>query len=346
MHRTRTADRCCVAHLYDAYPLDDIQKKRIEAYSAELESTIGRAVGEAIANLAPATLADRTWRDRFCRQSPQQPGAGRPGACRKHALRGPVDHSVPVLAVRSPEGKLVAAVFAYACHNTTLSIYEWSGDYAGFAATNLETTHPGAVALFAMGCGADQNPVPRRKVEQCRKYGRMMSDAVEAVLSRPMESLNPGLRTEFQIVTLTLGAAPTRGELKPLAAGRPGYIQRWASRLLKEMDAGQPLARTYPYPIEVWQLGGRQLWIALGGEVVVDYDLRFKDRYGAKTWVTSYCNDVMAYIPSLRVLREGGYEGNTSMIVYGMPAQRWAEDIEETIATAVDRAVRRVEAEK
>ena len=85
------------------------------------------------------------------------------------------------------------------------------------------------------------------------------------------------------------------------------------------------------------------MWIALGGEVVVDYDLRFKGRYGADIWVTSYANDVMAYIPSVRVLREGGYEGNTSMMVYGMPAERWSESIEETISAAVERLVRRVE---
>ena len=75
---------------------------------------------------------------------------------------------------------------------------------------------------------------------------------------------------------------------------------------------------------------------------MVDYDLRFKDRYGADTWVTSYANDVMAYIPSRRVIREGGYEGNTSMMVYGMPARRWDESIEETIAATVDRLVHRL----
>ncbi len=111
---------------------------------------------------------------------------------------------------------------------------------------------------------------------------------------------------------------------------------------MKQLDDGRPLERTYPYPIEVWRLGGKQLWIALGGEVVVDYDLRFKGRYGGDVWVTSYANDVMAYIPSVRVLREGGYEGNTSMMVYGMPAERWSQSIEETIAATVDRLVQRV----
>lgn len=330
--------------LYDMYPLDPSELKKIESYSASLEATIVHTVGEALAHPAPASLERGEGETDFAvnRRNNREPDV--PALKAQHALRGPTDHSVPVLAVRSADGKLLAVVFAYACHNTTLSIQKWSGDYAGFAATNLEQAHPGAIALFCMGCGADQNPLPRRTVELCRHYGRMMSAAVEAVLDKPMEPLHSKLQTAGETIPLQLGAAPTRGELQSLAHSKSGtYIQRWASRLLKQMDEGRPFERTYPYPVEVWRLGGKQLWIALGGEVVVDYDLRFKGSYGADLWVTSYANDVMAYIPSLRVLHEGGYEGNTSMMVYGMPAQRWSESIEDTIAATVDRLVNRVE---
>jgi neutral ceramidase len=329
--------------LYDAYPLDREQIQRIETYSARLEATIVRTVGEALARMVPVRVFRGEGMTDFAVNRRNNREADVPELKQRHALRGPSDHSVPVLAVRGLDGKLVAVVFAYACHNTTLGILQWNGDYAGFAETNLETAYPGSVALFCMGCGADQNPIPRHTIELCRHYGRMMSDAVAAVLARELEPLSPKLRTEYESVTLELGAAPTRDELKSLAqSGSGSYIKRWATRLLREIDAGRPLARNYPYPVEVWRLGGKQLWIALGGEVVVDYDLRFKDRYGADAWVTSYANDVMAYIPSRRVIREGGYEGNTSMMVYGMPAQRWDESIEETIAATVDRLVQRL----
>jgi len=332
--------------LYDAYPIDEQKKKRIEAYSTELEATIVRTVGEALAHLAPATVSVAQGSADFAvnRRTNREPDV--PMLREQHALKGPVDHSVPVLTARSPDGKLLAVVFGYACHNTCLSFYEWSGDYAGFAETNLEQTHPGAVALFHMGCGGDQNPLPRRTVELCRKYGKKMSDAVEAVVSQPMEPLAPSIETAFETVTLHLGAAPSRATLKRLASGPDSYIRRWAARLLGEMDAGHPFPRTYPYPVQVWKMGHKQLWVVLGGEVVVDYALRLKGNYGPETWVTSYANDVMAYIPSLRVLREGGYEGNTSMMVYGMPAERWGEDVEELILSAVDRLVKQVDKSK
>ena len=181
---------------------------------------------------------------------------------KRHALRGPSDHSVPVMAVRGLDGKLLAVVFAYACHNTTLDIQQWSGDYAGFAETNLETAYPGAVALFCMGCGGDQNPIPRRTVELCRHYGRMMSDAVAAVLERQLEPRSRRrYAPEYESVTLELGVAPTRDELKSLAKNGAGsYIKRWAARLLREKDAERPLAQSI--------LSRRDL--ATGGQAVVD----------------------------------------------------------------------------
>ncbi|HXY37225.1 MAG TPA: hypothetical protein VEI07_23550, partial [Planctomycetaceae bacterium] len=329
--------------LYDIYPIDESDKKKIEAYSSDLETAIVRSASEALSRLEPATVSVAQGSTDFAvnRRNNREPDV--PALRASHSLRGPSDYAVPVLAVRRPDGKLLAVAFGYACHNTTLGIQQWNGDYAGFAETNLEEAHPGATALFFMGCGADQNPVPRHTVDLARKYGRMMSDAVQAVFNGKMEPLAPKLRLQYETVTLHLGAAPTRAELTARVRDRTPYIARWAGRMLKEVEAGRQLARTYPYPIQIWQLGGKQLWIALGGEVVVDYALRFKDRYGPETWVSAYANDVMAYIPSLRVLKEGGYEGNTSMLVYGMPAERWGTDVEEIIAAGVDRGVRRVE---
>ena len=90
------------------------------------------------------------------------------------------------------------------------------------------------------------------------------------------------------------------------------------------------LEPTYPYPVQLWKLDGLT-WIFLGGEVVVDYSLRIKRNLGSsQTWVSAYCNDVMAYIPSKRVLNEGGYEGATAMVYYGQPSP-WAEQVEEAI---------------
>jgi hypothetical protein len=84
--------------------------------------------------------------------------------------------------------------------------------------------------------------------------------------------------------------------------------------------------------------------IALAGEVVVDYSLRMKSQYGwDTTWVAGYSNDILAYIPSLRVLKEGGYEGGEAMIYFGRPCA-WSESIEEIIVEKIGKLVERTSA--
>ena len=87
-----------------------------------------------------------------------------------------------------------------------------------------------------------------------------------------------------------------------------------------------------------WRLGDLT-WIFLGGEVVVDYSLRLKRNLGtSRTWVSGYCNDVMAYIPSSRVLKEGGYEGGGAMLYYGLPSP-WADSVEDDIVGTVGKVL-------
>ena len=89
--------------------------------------------------------------------------------------------------------------------------------------------------------------------------------------------------------------------------------------------------------MQVLRFGDSLTIAALGGETTIDYALRLKRELGEKSkgaiWVAGYSNDVMTYIPSKRVLLEGGYEGGSAMIyvrstVHPSP---WAPQIEETL---------------
>ncbi len=322
--------------LEDYYPLDETQQRLVDEYSDRLEKEMIRIIGAALASLAPATLNAGDGVCTFAVNRRNNRESDVPDLlARGQTLQGPVDHRVPVLCVRSADGQLLAVVFAYACHHTTLSFYQWCGDYAGFAQIALESSHPGATALFVNGCGGDQNPLPRRTVELCEKYGHQLAASVEAVLGEPMHALEPELRTAFESVTLAFERNPTREELEQHAAGTNPIRARWARRFLNELDAGERLVDSAPFAVQAWRLG-EQDWISLGGETLVDYAHRFRAEYGAATWVTSYSADLTAYIPSRRNILEGGYEG-TNLFEYMHPADRWALDTEQRIAAAVDR---------
>jgi hypothetical protein len=334
--------------LYDAYPLDEHQRELIERYSVWFEAKIVEVTSKALADLAPVRLAAGQGTTRFAVNRRNNPAGKIPALIAAGQLKGPVEHSVPVLAAFGPDGKLKAVVFGYACHNTVMSFDKWCGDYAGFAQLALEKSHPAATAMFFMGCGGDQNPLPRGQLDLAERYGNMLACAVEEVLIapptasssalQPSRTLAPSLEMVMKIVTLDLGPAPSTAELEEMKAGTNASPRRYATRILAELAAGKPLIRSYPYPMQAWRLGGSQLLLTLGGEPVVDYALKFKSEFGPETWVAGYCNDVMTYIPSLRVLKEGGYEGGKAFIPYGMPASRWGDDIEDLI-TASARAL-------
>jgi len=233
-------------------------------------------------------------------------------------------------------------VFGYACHATTLDICQWNGDYPGFTQLAIEERFPAAEAMFVAGCGADQNPNPRRTVELCQQHGLALADAVCEAMDGPMEPISSELKTAIELIELPYGEQPSDEYMEQTAKGT-NYAARWARRLLKEKQAGQSFARSYPsYPVQLWQLGDYRL-VTLGGEVVVDYVSALRERLGPNTWVAAYTNDVMAYIPSSRVRAEGGYEAG-AFSVYGLPAMSWSADVEDRVLNAAERLSQQLEA--
>jgi hypothetical protein len=296
--------------LRPGYRLDQKQQEVVRRYTESLVEKAVEVIGASIRNLAPATV-------HF--------GQGLAGIAvnrrRDHAgmrhLPAPVDHDVPVLSVRDPKGSLRALAVGYACHATVLSDYQINGDWPGYAQTEMEKAYPGTTALFVQGCGADANPLPRRSVELAQKYGQVLAAAVDTVLKGKMKAIGGPVKTAFELVDLPFQGPRTREDIQKRLDDKNSAWRQRAGHLLKILDAGGTIPERYAYPVQVWRFGRDLKFIALGGEVVVDYSLRLKGQHGWEdTWVAGYSNDVFGYVPSLRVLKEGGYEGgdaNTSL---------------------------------
>ena len=318
-------------NLMSMYALAEQQKQLVDRYAVFLSDAVIKAVADAFSSLAPAVIQAGEGHATFAVNRRNNREADVPMLREAGQLVGPVDHLLPVLSIRSPDRKLRGVVFGYACHSTVLSFLQWSGDWPGFAQLEIEKNHPDAVALFWAGCGADQNPLPRRTVEFAAEYGKQTAAAVDATLQSPMAPLTGTVRSVYREIDLGLEHLPTRDELDTDLKSTNVYIVRRAEYLLKQLATDGQLSPTYPYPVQMWALGDRLQWTFLGGEVVVDYSLRLRAELpGSANWIAGYCNDVMAYIPSKRVLLEGGYEGETAMIYYGLPS-KWAIDVEERI---------------
>lgn len=329
--------------LVDYYPVEEEQVALVDAYTDRMVGTLVDLVGASIAALAPASLRTGEGRATFAVNRRNNPEADVPALLeRGEPLAGPVDHAVPVLTVTRPDGTLAAVLFGYACHPTTLSFNTWCGDYPGFAQLEIERAHPGAAAMFVNTCGGDQNPLPRRSVELCRRYGHSLAVAVEGAMGGTLKPIRPTLRTAFDLVELPYLKVVTREDLSGRLGDGNAILARWAARMLRRLEGGETFPASYPYPVHAWRLGDDTIVVGLGAEAVVDYALRFKREFGPGTWVCGYVDDMIAYIPSRRVWEEGGYEGGPYLYEYGRPAFRWAGDVEDRIAATVHRLVERV----
>jgi len=329
--------------LIDYYPVEADQEELVKEYTAIMVDKTVKLVDEALKNLAPANLQIGEGRATFAVNRRNNKEADVPLLMAKGSpLVGPVDHAVPVMTVTRPEGKLEAILFGYACHPTTLNFLTWCGDYPGFAQLELEKAHPGATAMFVNTCGGDQNPLPRRSVELCQKYGHMLATGVEEALKQPLKPVSGGVRTAFEIIELPYLKVMSREDLHETMQKETGIKARWAARMLQKLDKGEKFESAYPYPVHAWRLGNEVLLIGTGAETVVDYALRFKKEFGPGTWVLGYTDDMISYIPSRRVWEEGGYEGGSNLYEYGRPAFRWSGEIEDRIAASVQKLVKQV----
>ena len=318
--------------LFDIYPLNDAETKLTETYSLKLVQNLVTLVGDAIKNLQSAQLSTGNGVTRF-QVNRRNNDAGI--LDRLTELQGPNDFAVPVIKITDQTGKMIAVAFGYACHPTVLDGYKWSGDYPGFAQIELEKMYPGTTAMFFQGAGADQNPLPRHTVPLAIQYGKTLAVAVERVLSEEMKALTPKITTAYAEIDLPFTAPPSKSELIKFLETATTYQKRWAERMLTKVNAGDAFPKSYPYPIQVWKLGEQPI-MTLGGELVVQYSIDLKKIFGQHIFVMGYSNDVMTYIPSEAILREGGYEGEVAAVVYGLPST-WASNVETAIIAGMTK---------
>lgn len=282
--------------------------QRTVEYTKRLQDQVVEVVVQAAARLEPAQLSWGSGVVHFVMNRRQfTPNGVILGA----NPRGLADRSVPVLRVDGPDGKPRAILFGAAVHNTTLRPQhnDVCGDYAGFAQVYVQAQIPSAQAMFMLGCAGDADPYPHGSMELAREHGLSLGKEVCRVLDTKLQPVRGPLRVAVDRVALPLQEPPPRAELEKQAAAKRG-AQAWvAQQMLAILDRGEQLPTQFTCPLAVWQFGDDLTLVALSGEVVVDYVLLLEKALGPnRLWVAAYCNDVYGYLPSARVLAEGGYE--------------------------------------
>ncbi len=182
-------------------PIPDEHQRHIDRYSREFEEAIEKVALAALADHAPARLFY---------------GIGNVGfAANRRSKGGPVDHDLPVLVAKTPDGKVLAIWTTYACHCVTLSDNKISGDWAGYAQALIQREHPGATALVSIGCGADANPssgVTGDKGDRAEAHGLEIAQEVNRLLANNLTPLDGEIGAVLQRIESATGRpAKSRG---------------------------------------------------------------------------------------------------------------------------------------
>jgi hypothetical protein len=322
-------------------PASAAEQQIVDSYTSTLINQLERVARAALADRRPSRVS---W------------SQGRAGfAANRRVLKdgkwtgfgitpaGAVDHDLPLLAVHATDGALRAVLVNYACHATTLEGRDnfVHGDWPGVAKELIQQRHPGAVALVSIGTGADSNPNPRGGgLPDVQRHAAAVADEVDRLLAAKMRPLTSPPRGRLATIDLQFAAIPARQQWEEQAR-RKGPEGFQAQAILAQLDRGQRVAATAPYPIQTWSFGDSLGMVFLAGEVVADYGLRLKRELDpARLWVNAYSNDVSFYVASQRLIPEGGYEVDRSMVFYGQPG-RLADDTEDRIISTVRRLLPR-----
>jgi putative membrane-bound dehydrogenase-like protein len=296
------------------------QQAAIDRYTRELVDNLERVALAALSNRAPSKLS---WSEGTVRFAKNRRVIRQGRAQFGENDTAPVDHTLATMFVHGADGKLRATLVNYACHCTTLG-GEWNqihADWSGYAQESIERDHPGSIALVSIGCGADANPSPRGKMEHAQAHGNEIAQEVRRLLagpSKPLLELPDGKLKRF---SLDFDPHPTRAQWEERAK-KSGIVGYHAKKNLARLDRGEKLPTKLPYSVQTWTFGDQLAMVFLPGEVVIDYQRRLKREFdGTRLWVNGYANDVPCYIPSRRILTEGGYEAEDSLWYYDRPAR-------------------------
>jgi len=323
-----------LTNLFSA-PLDEAETKAIKNYSKNLVTQILDAMRDAVSSAKPAKLQVAFDRAEFANN--RRLGKNTLKAGFGTVDEGPVDRAVRVVRVESTDGKTLAVAYQYACHCTSISpdLNRISGDWAGLSSAKLESENPGLIALPIIGAGADANPNPMGTYENAVSHGNELAEAVKRAMSSEGRPLPAPNAIAFSYTGLEF-ERPNKTALNAMLESKSYQEQNRARGLLDILTKKDRIPESYPAPIHLWTFGKDLAWVFMGGEVVVDYQMRLERELNQydNVWVSAYVDDVFAYVASERIRNEGGYEADTSMIYYNQPG-RWVSGTEDKIVLSV-----------
>ncbi len=230
-------------------------------------------------------------------------------------------------------------IYNYACHATTLGPdnYLISADFPGVVRKYLEEYNPGMIPIFLQGCGADIKPYISADNDQFKscnydeleEAGISLAKEIQKLINKPdkkthelsekkcednirWRKIDINIRTRSDEVKLYTEVWDIqKWESIINDPEEPHYRKVSVKKILSDTKAGR-VKNYLPYYISLLRLDKSTCIIALEREVVSDIGKNIKKIISDEDIIVlGYSNEVFCYIPSRKVLLEGGYESKS-----------------------------------
>lgn len=289
------------------------------AYYRFVEQAVVRSVARCLEELAEGELELAA-------------GSSDVGVCRRLVQDGAVlwgpdpdaatDKALTVLRLSDTQGRCKGLLFSYGCHPTSIVSESLSAEFVGAACAVLEERYPGCTAVFLQGCGGEivaaktfGNGGKARGFAEMQEIGDdLAGDVCRIAGNAVFRKIRCAFHTRLDEVKLYTQPTPLAAFTSVmLSPGSSEYQKQNAARVIEAVDTGSALQHL-PMYIAVWELDADTRLVALEGEIPSGYGLMTKALFPrTDTIVLGYTNGVFTYVPTRRILDEGGYEAEAYM---------------------------------
>jgi len=314
-------------------------------YLALVESALVRAAIEAKRRACEVTVwaGQGTTRLPVSRRKPD----GKGGVEWRPYPQGKVCNTVPFCAFRDKTGNTVAFLYSVSCHPSTIGGWTMSADYPGVACNRLDTHFGQPCSVFLQGAGGDTKACTiadgRDEVDVAWRSGTpadvekagviVAEDVIKAVEKGPVEC-KPLLKSALAEMEWPLEKLPGRDVLAENARSEDPVRRLMAQSRLADLDRWGNLPDKAGLLIQGIQLAEGLRIVAVEGELVAELGLEVMAAFrSGTTFALGYSNGTGLYLPNSRMLKEGGYEAESSH-EYGFAA-KLKSGVEELLARGV-----------
>jgi tetratricopeptide (TPR) repeat protein len=250
------------------------------------------------------------------------------------------DKATPILLIGFEEGDRKVVLVNHGCHPTGLGAEDRiSSDYPGYMRSTLVSRGLASGVMFLQGgLGSSKESVGKDdKIRFCdsvagaEENGRALAGAVERGLKGDLVKVEgPAfcLKRQVALPLSPLQSMPDLNRIKGSAQVNP-LIREWAEAIVKQYPRGAYPSHT-PMDVHLISLGKEVTLIGLPGEPVAELarELRAMTGHADGTFISGCTNGLLGYLPTDRMIGEGGYEAESSHFVYLAPSAlaRGSED--------------------